>query len=174
MLESTRDFLSGHYLDLKFVHLTAVMVWVWSTSVAYAFYLVPVFKAWRRHPEDAEILRMRNWVMERFDQGAIYEHVSLPIILITGPLLYWVGGFTADTGWLMLKLLIVVGIFLPIEIADYHLAHLGRAKWRFRKTADWQGYERAVHWHWWFLLITSPLVVVFAVFVLFLAITKPF
>lgn len=174
VLETIRNFLSAHYLQLKFVHLTAVMVWVWSTSVAYAYYLVPVFKAWRRNPRDAEIIRLRNWVMERFDQGATYEHIALPVVLVTGPLLYWAGGFTAATGWLMLKLLIVVGIFLPIEAMDYHLAHLGRAKWRFRLAGDWSGYENAVHWHWWFLLVTSPLVMVAAMVVLFLAITKPF
>jgi len=174
MLESIRTFLGEHYLVLKFVHLTAVMVWAWSTSVAYAYYLVPVFKAWRRNPEDAEIIRLRNWVMERFDQGATYEHVALPVILVTGPLLYWAGGFTPATGWLMLKLLIVVGVFLPIEFMDYRLAHLSDAKWRYREAGDWPGYEAAIHRHWWFLLITSPLVMVTAIGVLFLAITKPF
>ena len=174
MLEEIRMFLLQYYLELKFVHLTAVMVWVWSTSVAYAYYLVPVFKAWRRNPEDAEIIRLRNWVMERFDQSATYEHIALPIILITGPLLYWAVGFTSGTGWLMLKLLIVVGLFIPIEIVDYYLAHGPDAKHRFRAVGDWTGYERAVHRHWWFLLVTSPAVMISGIFVLFLAIAKPF
>lgn len=174
MLDAVRNFLSEYYLQLKFLHLTAVMVWVWSTSVAYAFYLVPVFKAWRRNPEDAEIIRLRNWVMERFDQGAIYEHVALPVILITGPLLFWAGGFDSSVGWLMLKLLIVVGLFIPIEICDYYLAHFGGAKHRYRASGDWAGYERALHQHWWFLLVTSPAVMISGVLVLYLAITKPF
>lgn len=174
MLETIRNFLAEHYLQLKFIHLTAVMVWVWSTSVAYAFYLVPVFKAWRRNPQDAEIIRLRNWVMERFDQGASYEHIALPVVLITGPILFWVGGFNSSIGWMMLKLLIVIGLFLPIEIIDYHLAHMGGAKHRFRESGDWAGYERALHQHWWFLLVTSPAVMIFGVFVLYLAIVKPF
>lgn len=174
MLEAIRNFLADHYLQLKFVHLTAVMVWVWSTSVAYAYYLVPVFKAWRRNPHDLEVIRLRNWVMERFDQGAIYEHIALPVVLVTGPILFWVGGFDTSVGWLMLKLLIVIGFFIPIEIIDYHLAHFGDAKHRYRARGDWVGYERAVHRHWWFLLVTSPLVMTAGVFVLFLAITKPF
>jgi uncharacterized membrane protein len=174
MTEALRSFLGEHYLVLKFVHLTAVMVWVWSTSVAYAYYLVPVFKAWRRNPDDPEIVRLRNWVMERFDQGATYEHIAFPIILITGPLLFWAGGFDAGVGWLMLKLLIVVGLFIPIEVADYYLAHGGGAKHRFRAAGDWAGYEVALHRHWWFLLVSSPAVMIAGVFVLFLAIAKPF
>ena len=174
MLESIRIFLSTHYPILKFVHLTAVMVWVWSTSVAYAYYLVPVFKAWRRNPEDAEVIALRNWVMERFDHGVIYEHIAFPIVLITGPLLYWAGGFDTSVDWLMLKLLIVIGLFLPVEIVDYHLSHFGGSKHKFRGNDDWQGYEVSVHRHWWFLLVTSPLVMIGGLFVLFLAIVKPF
>jgi uncharacterized membrane protein len=174
MLESVRNFLAEHYLQLKFVHLLAVMVWVWSTSVAYAFYLVPVFKAWRRSSGDVEVIRLRNWVIERFDQGVIYEHIAFPVILITGPLLFWSGGFNSGVGWLMLKLLIVVGLFIPIELTDYYISHFGGAKKRFRDAGDWAGYERSVHRHWWFLLVTSPLVMVAGTFVLFLAITKPF
>lgn len=174
MLEAIRDFLAAHYLQLKFLHLTAVMVWVWSTSVAYAFYLVPVFKAWRRNPTDVEIIRLRNWVMERFDQGASYEHIALVVVLLTGPLLFWAGGFNAGVGWLMLKLLIVFGLFVPIELVDLHLAHFGGAKQRFRAAGDWEGYERALHRHWWFLLVTSPTVMISGVFVLYLAIAKPF
>ena len=174
MLESIREFLAAHYLQLKFLHLAAVMAWVWSTSVAYAFYLVPVFKAWRRNPTDGDVIRLRNWVMERFDQGAVYEHIAFPVVMITGPLLFWVGGFDSSVGWLMLKLLIVLGLFLPIEITDYYLAHGGGAKTRFRLAGDWVGYERSIHRHWWFLLVTSPAVMISGMLVLFLAITKPF
>ncbi|KCZ46952.1 MULTISPECIES: hypothetical protein [unclassified Hyphomonas] len=174
MLEPIRMFLGEYYLQLKFIHLTAVMVWVWSTSVAYAFYLVPVFKAWRRNPTDQEIVRLRNWMMERFDQGASYEHFAFPVILITGPLLFWAGGFNAHVGWLMLKLLFVAGIFIPIEVTDYYLAHFGGAKHRYREAGDAVGYERAVQHHWWFLLLSSPAIMVSAMIVLYLAITKPF
>lgn len=174
MLENVRVFLAEYYIYLKFIHLMAVMVWVWSTSVAYAFYLVPVFKAWRRNPDDGEVIAMRNWVMERFDQGASYEHTAFPIVMITGPLLYWVGGFDMGLGWLSLKLLIVVGLFIPIEVMDYYLSHFGGSKQHFRERGDWQGYEVAIHRHWWFLLLTSPAIMMSAMFVLFLAITKPF
>ena len=116
MLESVRNFLAEHYLQLKFVHLLAVMVWVWSTSVAYAFYLVPVFKAWRRSSGDVEVIRLRNWVIERFDQGVIYEHIAFPVILITGPLLFWSGGFNSGVGWLMRKYGLSCDNLLSVDI----------------------------------------------------------
>ncbi len=47
MLDTVREVLGPWYLYIKTLHLLAVMAWVWSTSVAYAFYLVPIFKAWR-------------------------------------------------------------------------------------------------------------------------------
>jgi uncharacterized membrane protein len=174
MIDLLRDFLSPFYLQLKFVHLMAVMVWIWSTSVAYAYYLVPVFKAWRRNPQDPELIAMRNWVMERFDHGAIYEHIAFPIVIITGPLLYLAGGWDTSSGWLLLKILIVAGIFIPIELFDYHLSHLGGNKGHVRETGTPEDYEAAVQKHWWFFLITSPAVMIFAVTVVYLAVTKPF
>jgi uncharacterized membrane protein len=172
MLEALREFLAPYYLHLKWLHLLAVMVWMWSTAVAYAFYLVPVFKAWRRNPGDRELLAMRDWVMERFDHGVIYEHIAFPVILITGPLLYLLGGWTTGVGWLALKLLIVVGLFVPIEILDYHLSHFGGNKERVRSSSGSQAYELAVHRHWLFLLVSSPVVMIFGVIVVYLAVTK--
>lgn len=173
MLDAIRELLAPYYLYIKAVHLVAVMAWMWSTAVAYAFYLVPVFKAWRRNPQDRELIAMRDWVIERFDHGVVYEHIAFPVILITGPLLYVTGGWTTGAGWLALKLLIVVGLFLPIEAADYYLSHFGGNKERVRRTTtDRVVYEAAVHRHWLFLLVSSPVVMFFGVAVVVLAVTK--
>ncbi len=174
MIASIQAILAPYYLYIKFVHVFFVMVWIWSTAVAYAFYLVPAFKAWRRNPDDPEIRELRNWTMERFDHGVIYEHIAFPIILITGPMLYVAAGFTTSVNWLLLKLLIVTGVFIPLEICDYHLSHFGGNKRRIRASTSGLRYEQAVHQHWWFLLISSPAVMIFSVLVLFLAISKPF
>jgi uncharacterized membrane protein len=168
------EFLSPYYLYIKFVHLVAVMVWVFSTAHAYAFYLVPVFKAWRRNPGDAGIIEMRNWVMERFDHGVIYEHIAFPVILITGPLLFIAGGHSIAENWILLKLLIIIGLFIPIEIVDYYLSHFGGNKHLIRLTGDMESYERHIQWHWWFLLLTSVPVMVGALSIIFLAVVKPF
>lgn len=183
MITAIRAALAPYYLYIKFAHVFFVMIWIWSTAVAYAFYLVPIFKAWRRNPTDPEIRTLRNWAMERFDQGVIYEHIAFPMILLTGPLLYFLAGFSTSIDWLLLKLLIVTGVLIPLEVFDYYLSHFGGNKRRVRESAtrDTSGshscemrYERAVHHHWWFLLVSSPAVMIFATLVVFLAIAKPF
>jgi len=173
VFEPVREFLLPYYLHIKAVHLFFVAMWMWSTAAAYAYYLVPVFKAWRRNPQDAGVLAMRDWAIERFDQGATYEHIAFPAILLTGPLLYFVAGWSTEAGWLALKLLIVLGIFLPIEILDYHLSHFGGSKRNVRRRNDLAAYERAVHRHWLFLILSSPVVMVFIILVVALAVTKP-
>ena len=173
MIAFLQDTLGPYYIYIKFVHLLFVMLWIWSTSVAFAFYLVPVFKAWRRNPNDERILEMRNWVMERFDHGAIYEHIAFPLILLTGLLLWVLGGWNPASGWFVLKLLIIIGIFLPIEIFDYYLAHLGGNKRRLRLKGDSAAYEKGVRNHWLYLVIVSPPIMVFAVLAVFLSVTKP-
>ncbi|WP_187276657.1 hypothetical protein [Parahaliea maris] len=172
MIDALRELLGPWYLYIKFVHVTFVMVWVFSTAHAYAYYVVPVFKAWRRNPEDEDVIELRDWVMERFDQGVIMEHVAYPIILITGPLLFIAGGWNSSSDWLMLKLAIVVLITLPIEILDYHLSHFGGAKANIRATGDKEAYEAGIHLHWYFLLYSSPVIMPAALLIVFLAITK--
>jgi uncharacterized membrane protein len=174
MIQFLQSLLGPYYLFIKFVHVIAVTVWLWSTAVGYAFYLVPVFKAWRRNPDDTAIIALRDWAMERFDHGVIYEHLAFPMVLLSGPLLWIASGWSPAAGWFLLKLLIVVTIFIPIEICDYYLAHLGGNKQRLRAAGNPDLYERAIHRHWWFLLLTSAPVIVFGVLVIFLAVVKPF
>ncbi|MFV0278230.1 MAG: hypothetical protein ACK5HY_13745 [Parahaliea sp.] len=174
MLQALASALGPWYPYIKFVHLTFVMVWIWSTALAYAYYLVPVFKAWRRNPQDTEIITLRNWAIERFDQGVIYEHVAFPIILLTGPLLYLAGGWSIAFNWLALKICIVILIMIPIEVMDYHLSHFGGNKATIRATGDMEKYEKAVHLHWYFFLYTSPVIMTSAMVVVFLATTKSF
>lgn len=174
MIEFIREVLGPYYLQIKFVHVVFVAMWVFSTSVAYAFYLLPIFKAWRRNPGDPEIVAARNWAMERFDDGASYEHIAFPMVLLTGPLLYILGGWNSSMGWMDLKLLIVIGLFIPIEILDFHMSHFGGNKRKIRDSGDMKKYERYIQRHWWFFLVTSPTMVIYGVLVMYLAITKPF
>jgi uncharacterized membrane protein len=174
MIEFLQSTLGPYYGTLKFVHLMFAAMWVFSTATGYAFYVLPVMKAWRRNPGDVEVVRARNWVMERFDESAIYEHVAFPIVLITGPLLYIVGGWSTAQGWIDLKLLIIVGLFIPIEITDYYLSHFGGNKAKIAATGDAVAYEKGVQMHWWFFLVTTPAVMIYGVLVLYLATAKPF
>jgi len=174
MITFLQNTLGPYYQYIKFIHLYFVMMWLWSATVGFMFYLLPVFKAWRRNPEDEGLRTMRNWVMDRFDHGVIYEHVAFPMILLTGPLLWIVGGWNPASGWFVMKLLIVFGVFLPVEIADYYLSHFGGNKKRLRKAGDEAAYERGIQRHWLFFVVTSPPVVVFGFMIVFLAVIKPF
>ena len=160
MLDQLAQLLAPYYLQIKFIHLLAVGAWLFSTSVAYGNYLVPLVRAWQRNPSDEELVRLRNWAMERFDDGAKLEHVAFPIILLTGPMLMLAAGWSPLHGWFALKLVLVVLVFLPIEIVDYYLAHFGGNKEKLRLAGDAEGYEDAMHTHWWFLIFTTPVVVI--------------
>jgi len=49
-----------------------------------------------------------------------------------------------------------------------------RCSERLRKLGDEDAYERGVHRHWMFFLVTSPPIMMFGLMVVFLAVVKPF
>ena len=117
-MEELRQLLLPWYLQIKFVHLLFVMIWSFSTAVAYTWYVKSAWLAWQRTPEDPHRLERRNWTMEQFDRGASLEHIAFPIVLTTGALMVWLTGWGMDSHWLMVKLAIVIGIFIPVEVFD--------------------------------------------------------
>lgn len=167
------NLVASHYMVIKLIHMLAVMIWLFSTAVAYRNYLVPAFKAWLAAPDDPVAVAARNLAIERFDKGVILEHVAFPTILLTGLLLWMGSGYGASDDWFVLKLLTVVGIFLPIEIADYYLSHFGGNKEHLRKAGDLDAYERAIQIHWRYLVTVTWPIVFFGVSVVCLAVLKP-
>lgn len=167
------DLLASWYMPIKLVHMLAVMVWLFSTAVAYQNYLVPAFKAWLAQPSDPGAIAARNLAMERFDKGVILEHVAFPVIMTTGPLLWMITGYGAESDWFVLKMLIVFGIFLPIEIADYHLSHFRGNKHRHRLAGDMDEYERNILLHWRFLVTVTWPILFFGLLAVGLAVLKP-
>ena len=119
------------------------------------------------------VLAMRNWAMERFDDGVVLEHIAFPVIMITGPMLWLIAGYGADSNWFVLKLLLVFGFFLPLEIFDYYLSHFGLNKRQVRETGSLPAYEAAIDLHWRFFIIVSGPVALIGVAIVFLAIVKP-
>ncbi|MEM6484005.1 MAG: hypothetical protein AAF662_03320 [Pseudomonadota bacterium] len=112
--------------------------------------------------------------MERFDDGAILEHIAFPVVLTTGLLLMVTGGWSPASGWFAMKMVIVVLVFLPVEFSDYHLAHFGGNKLAIRSNGSTVEYESTIRRHWFFLVVSTPVVIVSISYVLFLAIAKPF
>ena len=101
MLESIRMFLSEYYMQLKFIHLTAVMVWVWEYICCLCLLPCPGVQGMAPEPPaDQEIIRFRNWAMERFDEGGLLrayflsghpDHRSAPV-------LGWAGSMRMSAG----------------------------------------------------------------------------
>lgn len=173
-MEAVRQLLLPYYLEIKFVHLFFVMMWSWSTAVAYTWFVKSAFLRWERNPDDPKAKERRDWTLEQFDKGVVMEHIAFPMILLTGPLLYWLGGWQLSAHWLALKLILITVIFLPMEAIDYWVSHFGGNKTKLRKAGDQQRFEAIVQWHWKFLKTSTPIVGLFIPAIIFLAVVKPF
>ena len=162
------------YLQLKFVHLLMVAMWSFSTAVAYRNFIVPVFRAWQREPDNQAAIDRRNDFIERFDRGVILEHIAFPLVLVTGLLMVWLAGWSwHEVNWLTMKLAIVLVIVLPVEIIDYYLSHFGGNKRTLRRAGDTARYNAMISFHWRFFRVTTPLIIVFVPLLFYLAVTKP-
>jgi hypothetical protein len=135
--------------------------------------LKPAYLKWRRNPQDKALTERRDWAFEQFDRGAVIEHTAFPVLLLSGGMLFALGGWNMEMHWLMAKLAIVVFVFFPIEIADYWLSHMGGNKYRLRQQGAGEKYQRYIQHHWTFFRITTPLITIFMPMVIFLAIVKP-
>lgn len=173
-MESARELLAPFYLEIKVVHLLAIAIWSFSTAVAYRDYVLPAFLAWQADRNNPATRERRDWVLERFDRGAEMEHVAFPIAIITGLTMVWLAGWHLQAvNWLTIKLAIMVLVFLPVEVIDYYLTHLGGNKAKIRENGDGAGHERMVMLHWRFLNVTAPVVIVFIPLLVYLAVVKP-
>jgi hypothetical protein len=173
-LEELRFLLLPWYLQIKFFHLLMVAMWSFSTAVAFRDYLAPVFRAWSRNPERSDLIARRDEAIERFDNGAVLEHIAFPLVLFTGLLMVWLGSWTwEEVNWLTIKLGIVLIVFLPMEILDYYLSHFGGNKGKIRTACNTQRYEQMILLHWKFLRVSTPLAIVFIPALFYLAVTKP-
>mgnify|MGYP003987498079 CR=1 FL=1 len=168
------SMISPFYLEIKTLHLLSVAMWSFSTAVAFRNYFVPVYKYWIRHRDDEAAIQDRNDVMEKFDRGAVLEHVAFPVAIITGLLMIWIAGWSLNSvNWLVLKLGIILFVFVPVEIVDYYISHFGGNKERIRRSATPERYEPMVLFHWKFFKVTTPLVMIFIPLLFYLAVAKP-
>jgi hypothetical protein len=173
-VDELRALLLPWYLQIKFVHLFTVGLWSFSTVVAYRNYVLPAFRAWSRKPDDPRAIAIRDNAMERFDDGVIVEHVAFPLVLLSGLTMVWLADWPwHGMNWLALKLAVVVLVFIPVEIADYYLAHFGGRKKPLKARGETARHEAMTRLHWQFLRISSPMVLLFVPLLFYLAVTKP-
>ena len=175
VLDALHALLAPWYLWIKALHVFAAMVWAASTAVAYAYYLKPAFRRVRFRPGDAAARAERDRLMERFDRGVVLEHVAFPVLVLTAIAMLWLRGFElGGLSFLTVKLALGVLVFVPMEIADVWLSHLGGNKARIRASGDLARYERVMDLHWLFFRITEPIIVIVVPIVVLLAVAKPF
>ena len=121
-MDGVRGWLVEHYLTLKFAHLLLVMLWGF-TAIGAFWVLVVAHRDAKRAPEDTELGRRRRWVFARFGEVVIIEHVCFPLVLLTGAALWWAADWPLSGSWLSVKLHIVLGVFVPMEIIDVALSY---------------------------------------------------
>jgi uncharacterized membrane protein len=167
------EALAPYYLYIKFVHVFFVMMWAMSALGAYVFYLRSTIYQLEENPGDEKLEERLNWAYEQFDKTVILEHIAFPIVLLTGMMLFYATGWALETPWLFVKLVIVVGFFIPLEILDFWIAHVWGARvTRGREEDPWAwAAMRSVHWK--FLKTTAPMVRYSVPVVIFLAVVKP-
>lgn len=171
-MTAIHDFLASHYLILKFFHLFVVMIWGFS-AIGGFWYLVTASREWSKDKENLELKRRKEWAQWHFNNVVVLEHIAFPLVLLTGTLLFWVSSWPLDYNWLFWKLVIVLGIFIPMEIVDIWLSHWHSPRAMKNMDEDQQHYRDATKKHNLFLDITSPLVLVMVPVVIYLAVVKP-
>jgi len=173
-VEQLQQILANYYLPIKTLHLLAVGMWSFSTAVAFRDYVVPTFIAWRKNPQQQQLIAARNDAMERFDHGAQLEHWAFPLVILTGLLMVWAANWPLDQiNWLTVKLTIVLIVFIPMEAVDYYISHFGGNKEKIRRTGNQARYEVMMLWHWQFFRVSTPIVVTLIPLTYYLAVTKP-
>jgi hypothetical protein len=168
-----REFAIGHIAAIRTIHVLAAMLWAFTTIAPMRFYVRPTLRALARNPDDAELRRRRDWVLEQFDRVVIIEHVAFAIILLTGPLLYLTGVVTLDAKWFLVKMAIVLLVFIPVEIFDVWLSHVAAPAAVRRKHEDPAAYDRFRRRYVGFLTAMIPVIFLTVPTVLILALAKP-
>ena len=118
------DNLMVYYPYIKFIHLFSMMIWGMSAVGAYVYYFRSTLFEVKKDPQNIELQRRLIWVYEQFDKTVVLEHIVFSLALITGLLMFVMAGWTTDNSWMLVKLVIVVGFFIPLEVLDVWISHV--------------------------------------------------
>ena len=118
------DNLMVYYPYIKFIHLFSMMIWGMSAVGAYVYYFLSTLFEVKKDPQNIELQRRLIWVYEQFDKTVVLEHIVFSLALITGLLMFVMAGWTTDNSWMLVKLVIVVGFFIPLEVLDVWISHV--------------------------------------------------
>jgi uncharacterized membrane protein len=174
MLDALQPWVLDHFLTVKTVHVISAFLWAFSTITPMMFYVVPTIKKMQATPEDPELKRRGHWVLEQMDSVVILEHLALILLLGTGLLLYSSGIVSFATGWFKVKMIIVIGFFIPLEIFDIWFSHVKAPRMTREKDHDPGRYEDFRAFYYKYLVGLAPPIVLTVPTVLILALAKPF
>jgi uncharacterized membrane protein len=108
------DNLMVYYPSIKSIHLFSMMIWGMSALGAYVYYFRSTLFEVKKDPQNIELQRRLIWVYEQFDKTVVLEHIVFSLALITGVLMFVMAGWTTDNSLMLVKLVIVVGFFIPL------------------------------------------------------------
>ena len=118
------DNLMVYYPYIKFIHLFSVMIWGMSAVGAYVYYFRTTLFEVKKDSQDMELQQGLIWAYEQFDKTVVLEHIAFLVALIIGLLMFVMAGWTTDNSWMLVKLVIVVGFFIPLEVLDVWISHV--------------------------------------------------
>lgn len=167
------ELLAPYYFYFKFFHVFFVLMWTMSAVGAYIFYLRATIYEFQERPEDKELERRLVWAYEQFDKTVILEHIAFPIVLLTGLLMFFGSVWSLEHHWMLVKLAIVFGFFVPLEIYDIWISHVLGPRISKNKNADPGAWDEGRALHWKFLKGSSPWIRITVPTVVFLAVVKP-
>ncbi len=165
--------LMAYYPYIKFIHLFSLMIWSMSAVGAYVYYFRTTLFAVKKDPHNMELQRRLIWAYEQFDKTVVLEHVAFPVVLLTGLLMFFMAGGSIDSQWLLIKLVIVIGFFIPLEICDVWISHVLGPRISKNRDSDMNSWDAGRALHLKFLKIVSPWVGITIPLVIFLAVVKP-
>ena len=163
------------YLSLKLIHLCAAILW--SASALGAFWYLIVSTWERRQDPSPEQVRRDDWLRYHFGFVVMVEHLAFFVLVPTGLQLARVLSLPLFTPWMMpwlaAKLLIVWGLFIPMEVLDIWLSHWVLPRRYHRREVEHEAWVQARRWHDLFLVVGGALVVLGIPAVLYLIVMKP-
>ena len=174
-MQFIQDFALDHLVGIRAIHIVSAIIWSFLIMAPMLFYIKPAVTQAAQNPSDPEMVRRGHWVLEQYDQVAILEHVFLVFLLGSGLLLYSTGIATFANGWFLAKMILVVGILIPLEVFDIWLAHIKAPReTRSKKAADPKSYAAFRDFFYKAITRTAPPMVLAILATLYLALMKPF
>ena len=150
------DNLMVYYPYIKFIHLFSMMIWGMSAVGAYVYYFRSTLFEVKKDPQNIELQRRLIWVYEQFDKTVVLEHIVFSLALITGLLMFVMAGWTTDNSWMLVKLVIVVGFFIPLEVLDVWISHVLGPRISKNRESNVNSWHEGRALHWKFLKTVTP------------------